>query len=78
MPDAPANAFAAFFLKLAERQLYFLALVGAATIFFALYGYGLTWISFWIVSVTVFMLGLFAGLIWFWRGVFKSMLDRSR
>lgn len=76
MPDG--NPFAAFFFRMAHRQLLFLAVVGAFTMLFTFYGYGLSWISFFIVAGTILLLGLYAGLIWFWKGVFGSMLDKGR
>jgi hypothetical protein len=76
MPDG--NPFASFFFKVAHRQLLFLAVMAAFTMLFAFYGYGASWITFGIVLVTVLVLGLYAGLIWFWKGVFGSMLNKDR
>ncbi len=76
MPEA-VNPFLAFFLMLMKRQMQFLAVIGAATIFFALYGYGVSWISFWIAFMTAVVLGMFYALTWFWRGVFQSMMNRQ-
>lgn len=71
MPE-PVNPFLGFFLALAKRQMQFLLIIGAATIFFALFGYGVSWISFWIILATVMTLGTFYGLLWFWRTVFLT------
>jgi hypothetical protein len=70
MPDG--NPFTEFFVRLAHRQLLFLTVMGGFAILFAFYGYGVTWISFAVVLVTALVLGLYAALIWFWRGVFTS------
>ncbi len=76
MPDA-INPFLAFFVTMMKRQMQFLAIIGAATVFFSFYAYGVSWISFWIVLATAFVLGLFYALTWFWRGVFGQMLNRG-
>ena len=72
MPEA-ANPFFAFFLMLMKRQMQFLLIIGVATVFFSLYGYGVSWISFWIILSTTLVLGTFYALMWFWRGIFQSM-----
>lgn len=72
------NPLVALFDKMARHRLLFLVVVGACTSFFTLYGYGLSWLSFFILAGTIMLLSLYAGLIWFWKGVFGSLLNRDR
>ena len=70
-------SLANFFVRMAYRQFIFLMVVGAGTIFFALYFYGMSWTSGWIMLAVGMIIALLYGLTRFWQGVFQSMLERK-
>lgn len=78
IPDAAVNTGASLLLSLMRSKLKFVAFICAVFIAGSIYVDGFSGTTTLMILISVFVVGMFSVLVWFWTAILSSLTTNRR